>query len=191
MEDALARAGGRRPEVLVLANFEAAIGTLRAAAARSVPTAGVIIGNGAWTHPPAAIGQTVDLDGVYAVDTPSPRELPASALSAAARADLVAWAARHGVPPDQHLPVDADLAFAAALVFFERIVPRARSSAPADLRASAGLVDVAMGDTIVGYGARFDARGDNEFAYPVVVQWRGGAKRIVHPPALATAAPVG
>ena len=186
MREAVARLGAARPDIVVLAAFEDAIAPLRDAV-RALPGDPVIVGNGAWTMRPTTFGQPADLDGVYAVDTPSPREQSESALAPAGRSQLAEWTARHGLRSGEHLPVDADLAFAASAVFFELVLARAPSPSASDLRATAATVDVPRGGTLLGYGVRFDDRGDNQRTYSVVVRWDKHVKRIVHPPELASA----
>lgn len=183
------RAAGARPDVAILAGFSAALGELWSASRESLSGVRALVGNGAWAVRPIAGGRPVDLEGLFVVDTPHFDGLPAGAVSAHGRAQHAAWAARHSAPSAVDIPVDPDMAFIAASIFFERIVPAAASFTAGDFRAAAARVDLALGDTFVGYGAHFDTRGDNERAFPVVLQWQRGEKPVVHPEAVATASP--
>lgn len=48
-------------------------------------------------------------------------------------------------------------------------------------------IDVALGQTANGWGGRFDDKGQNTLALPVVAQWHGGVLRTVQPAAAAVA----
>ena len=85
--------------------------------------------------------------------------------------------------------VDRDLVFIAANVLFEHVVPRARSGSAEDIAAAAREVDIPLGGSILGYGTRFNARGDNERAFAALLQWQDGVRQTVFPDLVATAAP--
>ncbi len=186
---AVARAARSRPDVAILAGFSGALPELWVAARSSLPETRALVGNGAWAVRPIVDGAPLELDGLLVVDTPHPGGLAPGAVSARGMAQREEWDARHEPPRGVDVPVDPDMAFIASSLFFEEVVPRAAGLGAAELRAAAAAVDVPLGETMVGYGARFDRGGDNERSFPVVLQWEAGSTRVVHPMAVALAAP--
>ena len=76
--------------------------------------------------------------------------------------------------------------YCGALLFYDA-VQRAGGAEPARLRAAILATDVAERGLANGWGARFDERGQNQRALPVVQQWREGRLLAVHPAEAAVA----
>jgi len=97
------------------------------------------------------------------------------------------------------VPSHASQGFNNAWIFLTDVLPRAIKEyggiSPDALRRAALATDIAEGGTIMGYGVEFfgpgeASSGQNMRAFPVVMQYRGGATEIVWPKALRTIEPV-
>ena len=78
-------------------------------------------------------------------------------------------------------------AYVGAQLFLDAI-GRAGSLDKEKLRAAVLATDIADGGLANGWGARFDDRGQNIRASPVLVQWQGGTLMAVAPPQAAVSA---
>ena len=83
--------------------------------------------------------------------------------------------------------------------FFDEVLPRAikkYGGITSDaLRKASAETDLPVGSTLMGYGVKFqpkgaDMSGQNERAFPVVVQYIDGAAKIAWPKPLQTVNPV-
>jgi len=67
----------------------------------------------------------------------------------------------------------------------------ASGSVPGDsLRAAAAQTDMPDASTPQGFGAKFNAQGDNTLARSVIMQWQNGTLNVVYPPSVAAAPPI-
>jgi branched-chain amino acid transport system substrate-binding protein len=180
--------GRAKADVVFMVAFGPAVTEFGKLARATLPLR-ALIGNGAWAlhHRVNEIGDR--LDGVYSVDTPHISSLGTQGLTPDARERLEWWRARCGEPHSVKTAVDRDLVFIAANVLFEHVLPNARSSAPADIASAARKVDIPLGGSILGYGTRFSAGGENERAFAALLQWQDGVRETVYPDLVATAAP--
>lgn len=70
--------------------------------------------------------------------------------------------------------------YVGARMFLDALA-RAGSFDKDKVRNAVQAIDVALGQTANGWGARFDEKGQNTLALPVVAQWHGGVLRTVQP----------
>jgi branched-chain amino acid transport system substrate-binding protein len=80
-----------------------------------------------------------------------------------------------------------------AYVLVKDVLPRAVSSGSItgdSIRAAAAKTDIPDGGTPQGFGAKFNANGDNERAKSYIMQWQGGKLRVVYPASFAAAQPI-
>jgi branched-chain amino acid transport system substrate-binding protein len=80
-----------------------------------------------------------------------------------------------------------------AYVLVKDVLPRAVSSGSItgdSIRAAAAKTDIPDGGTPQGFGAKFNANGDNERAKSYIMQWQGGKLRVVYPASVAAAQPI-
>jgi branched-chain amino acid transport system substrate-binding protein len=92
--------------------------------------------------------------------------------------------------PMRDLPTHASMGFNNMWILLEQVVKpavRATGGITADaLREAALKVDIPVGGTIQGYGVKFQGEGQpmsgqNERAFPVVMQFEDGKSRVVWP----------
>jgi branched-chain amino acid transport system substrate-binding protein len=76
--------------------------------------------------------------------------------------------------------------YVGARVFLDALV-RAGDPDKDKVREAVRSTDIARGRTSNGWGARFDDKGQNLLAAPVLAQWQGGVLRAVSPDDMATA----
>jgi branched-chain amino acid transport system substrate-binding protein len=107
-----------------------------------------------------------------------------------ARAFAEAYLRRYGAEPRSGHGLAA---FVGARLFVEAL-HRAGGLEKEKLRAAILALDVAEGTTPTGWGARFDERGQNTRARPLLCQWQaspqGPRQVVVHPAAAAVADPL-
>ena len=70
---------------------------------------------------------------------------------------------------------------------FLDVIQRAGSLDKDKLRAAVLATDVAAGTTATGWGVKFDEKGQNTRAKPVLLQWQNGSQVTVFPEAAAVA----
>ena len=129
----------------------------------------------------AAVGP--DLDGAMAVSLAAyaVREDACPGVGAAA----AAYEKRYGMKPRSGHSLAS---LVGARVFLDAL-HRAGGPSLDRLRAAVLAADLPLGGTAAGWGARFDERGQNGRARPVLLQWQGGAPVSVGPEAVAVAPP--
>jgi len=178
-----------RPDVVFMTAFGANVPEFWRAARAQRLEPRALVGNGAWAldHRVRELGS--DLEGIFLVDTPHVSSMGTQGLGADAREQLEWWKAHCGEPHSTKTAVDRDLVFIATYVLAAELLPRAAGRTAEALRAAARAVDIPLGGTILGYGVRFDPRGDNERAFAAIFQWQDGRRHIVDPAVVATAAP--
>jgi branched-chain amino acid transport system substrate-binding protein len=71
-----------------------------------------------------------------------------------------------------------------ANVFFD-VMTKSRNLTGDAIREEIAKVDIAQGKTPTGWGAKFNAKGQNERASPYFMQWQKGELVTVHPPEAA------
>lgn len=79
--------------------------------------------------------------------------------------------------------------YAGALIIFEAI-KKAGTMNPDKLRQAVLALDIPMGSTPTGWGAKFDQNGQNTLGLPSVMQWLDGKLTTVYPADAAVAAPI-
>ncbi|MGH7071435.1 MAG: ABC transporter substrate-binding protein [Acetobacteraceae bacterium] len=152
------------------------------AAARWRP--GMVIGSGpsyALADTRAAVGQ--GLDGTLIADFPPYAINRHAAPGVAAVAN--AYQQRYGAGPRSGLSLAA---YVGAGFFFDALA-KAGGTDLVKLRASVLACNVAIGTTANGWGANFDATGQNLRAHPVLAQWQNGRAVTVAPAEFRTALP--
>ncbi|HUZ64943.1 MAG TPA: ABC transporter substrate-binding protein [Acetobacteraceae bacterium] len=143
----------------------------------------MVIGAGggyALTDTALAIGP--GFEGTMNVDFPQYDITPRFAPNA--RAVEQTYRNRFGMPPRSGHSLAN---YTGARLFFD-IVNRAGSTDKDKIRAAAQTIDLPPGMLASGWGAAFDATGQNTHAAPCVMQWQNGAQKTIAPPAAATAA---
>jgi branched-chain amino acid transport system substrate-binding protein len=96
------------------------------------------------------------------------------------------YEAKYGTPPRSGHSLAN---YTGALMFFDAI-QKAGSMDPKKIREAVLALDIPMGKTATGWGAKFDKSGQNTRGLPSVMQWLDGKLTTVYPPEAAVAAPV-
>jgi branched-chain amino acid transport system substrate-binding protein len=173
------------PDVVFAASYTPFAQHLWRALREAGPRVPAMVGvGGGWIH--LREGTDVPADRVFAVDVAASASLAPAGLLPATRdrraAYREAYARRAGVPS-----VYSDLGFAGADLLLGAF--RAARGVPDEFARLARPIDVPEGGTLLGYGASFDATGENVRASPVVMQHQGGSLPVVLPASLATSSP--
>jgi branched-chain amino acid transport system substrate-binding protein len=89
---------------------------------------------------------------------------------------------KHGYTPAVH----ATLGYLGATVLFRDVLPKAGGVDPDKIREVAGQLDIADGDTIMGWGIKFAPpehknAGQNLRSHAVMMQWHEGKLYVVYP----------
>ena len=71
-----------------------------------------------------------------------------------------------------------------------KVLPKAGSFDPDKIKAAIMALDEPIGSTILGFGIKFAAEGQNSRSFNVVLQWQKGELVTVWPQRFATAAPI-
>jgi branched-chain amino acid transport system substrate-binding protein len=71
------------------------------------------------------------------------------------------------------------------------VVQRAGTTDKDKVRAAVLATDVPAGALVTGWGAKFDDKGQNQRAQPLLMQWQNGIAATVWPAAAAAATPIG
>src|SRR6516165_894847 len=87
------------------------------------------------------------------------------------------YTAKYGTPPRSGHSLAN---YMGAKVFFEALAKAKDLSADA-IRAAVLAVDIPVGRTATGWGAKFGDNGQNTRAVPFLMQWQGGQLVTVHP----------
>ena len=77
--------------------------------------------------------------------------------------------------------------YVGAKLFLDALIAQAGSLDKDKVRDAVLAATVALGRTANGWGARFDDKGQNTLALPVVAQWQGPVLRTVMPTEAAVA----
>ena len=141
-----------------------------------------------------------DVNHFYNVDPVGTQMLDWSRLGPGvadlAKAFVERYQAKHRV---RDLPAHASMGFNNTWIFLEHVLkPAVRKTggmSPDALREAALEVDIPIGGTIQGYGVKFAPpghamAGQNERAFPVVMQFEDGKGRVVWPTEIAAGPPV-
>ena len=121
------------------------------------------------------------IEGALDVDFPQYRTNPTAApgIDDFARK----YQAKYGTPPRSGHSLTN---YAGAKVFFDAL-ERAKDLGPESIRAAVLATDLPIGRTAAGWGARFAENGQNQRAFPFLMQWQGGELVTIAPPAAAVA----
>lgn len=117
------------------------------------------------------------LDGTMLVDLPH-GEI-AERFAPGARSFAEAYRRRYGADPRSGHSMAS---YAGARVFLDALQHAGGAGDAARLRAAVLATDLPDGSLANGWGVRFDDRGQNLRARPILMQWREGRLRAVHPP---------
>jgi branched-chain amino acid transport system substrate-binding protein len=129
----------------------------------------------------------VGADGMHGVfDIDFTQYLTNEAGAPGLGAFVKAYEAKYGTPPRSGHSLAN---YAGALIFFDAI-QSAGSMDPQKIRKSVLALDIPMGQSATGWGAKFDASGQNTRGLPSVMQWLDGKLTTVFPPEAAVAKPV-
>ena len=129
----------------------------------------------------------VGADGMHGVfDIDFTQYLTNEAGAPGLGAFVKAYEAKYGIPPRSGHSLAN---YAGALIFFDAI-QSAGSMDPQKIRKAVLALDIPMGQSATGWGAKFDASGQNTRGLPSVMQWLDGKLTTVYPPEAAVAAPV-
>jgi len=133
------------------------------------------------------------IEGVYDVEPPAVEFMNTTNLSADARTVLDTLRAQFKTQQGHPCLVHCGDGLGGTYVLVKDVLPRAVASGSltADsIRAAASQTDIPDGGTPQGFGAKFDAKGDNTRAISVIMQWQGGTLKVVWPSTLAIAQPI-
>ncbi|MET0568033.1 MAG: ABC transporter substrate-binding protein [Hyphomicrobiaceae bacterium] len=142
-----------------------------------------------------------DVDLIYNIDTVGSHLLDPKQLKvkdAAYLIDEMVKRYRADVNP-KSIPAHVSIGFANTWAFVSDVLPRAikkHGGIDAEaLRQAALETDIPDGGTLQGYGVKFyppghEMAGQNERAYPVVMQFVGGETKVVWPKEVATSEPL-
>ena len=131
----------------------------------------------------AALGQ--DFDGVMNADLTQYRV--AEAFAPGVDGVAAAYQRKYGAPPRSGRSLAA---YAGARLFYDAL-QRAGETDKEKLRAAVLATDLPERTLPTGWGARFDDKGQNRRARPLLMQWQGGSAVTVWPREAAVAAPIG
>jgi branched-chain amino acid transport system substrate-binding protein len=146
----------------------------------------MVIGGGAGyalNDTAVALGQ--DFDGVMNVDTTQYRV--AEAFAPGVGAVAAAYQRKYGAPPRSGHSLAA---YAGAKLFYDA-VQRAGTTDKDKVRAGVLAADVPARALVSGWGAKFDDRGQNQRAEPLLMQWQNGIAVTVWPVEAAVGTPIG
>jgi branched-chain amino acid transport system substrate-binding protein len=121
------------------------------------------------------------IEGALDVDFPQYRTNPAAAPGIDAFTKK--YQAKYGTPPRSGHSLAN---YAGAKVFFEAI-EKAKDLGPDSIRAAVLAMDLPVGRTAAGWGAKFGENGQNQRAMPFLMQWQGGELVTVSPQEAAVA----
>jgi branched-chain amino acid transport system substrate-binding protein len=156
-------------------------------------------GYGQYDKLSATFGKDVDL--IFNIDSVSSTLLDPAKLTVKDGAKLVEEMVKRYRADTNANVITAHLSmgFNNTWIFLSDVLPRAiKSHGGIDseaLRKAALESDIPIGGTLQGYGVKFPEpgsvmSGQNERAFPVVMQYVGGETKVVFPKEIATAAPV-
>jgi branched-chain amino acid transport system substrate-binding protein len=175
------------PEAVIAASYQNdAVLLLKALKQQNVKLAAFMGTGGIYGLPAFKSALGSGAEGLF--DSEGSASVPDSALTPDTqklRATFVdKWKQSHGGAAPTFLPT---IAFDATWVLLQDVLAKAKSDAPKDLSAAAKSIDLAEGSTILGYGVKFNAKGLNERAFVVGMQWQGDSPVVVYPKKYASA----
>ncbi len=174
--------------VLFSAGFHPMVARLWKALVKRRPKLRAVIGISNWAFPRDPEIARTGYERAFAIGAPYLFSADRAGLGPQ-REVLERWWARSSTPAAQMVAVDRDLVFSAAWVLLAHVLPRARSATPEALADAARAVDLPLGSTPVGYGARFDESGTNTRLWALLMQWQDGKRLAVYPERYAVARP--
>ena len=119
-----------------------------------------------------------------------PPDVNPAGLTEQARADLIEFKRRYQEKYNVVPSVQEVVGFVAGWSLFRDVIGTAESAEPEKLREAVMKLDVPVGSYINGWGAKFDAKGQNARSFATVVQWQDKKMTVVYPLELATAKPI-
>ncbi len=122
-----------------------------------------------------------NIEGALDVDFTQYRTNPAAAPGV--EEFVKRYTAKHGTAPRSGHSLTN---YMGAKVFFEALAKAKDLSADA-IRAAVMAIDIPVGRTATGWGAKFGENGQNTRAVPFLMQWQGGQLVTVHPKEAAVA----
>ncbi len=139
-----------------------------------------IIGTGAG-HSNADLAKSAgeDAEGILNVSTPS--GIDTSKLPEEAQALGEEFQSRYREEFGADAGPSGQQAFVGMYLLLTEVLPQAGGMDPDEIMAAAKALDVPEGQLINGWGARFGEDGQNERAFPSVMQWQGGRLYTVSP----------
>ncbi len=140
----------------------------------------IMIGNGGCHNMPdfaAALGD--DVNGVFNAGTSS--TFNPDGLLPDAKALFVEfqtkYEAKYGRKPTAH----AAMGFNAMYLLLNQVLPQAGAMDAEKIKTAAKAMDMPTGSTIVGWGVKFDADGQNTRAFPMIDQWQSQKVVTIYP----------
>lgn len=139
-----------------------------------------IIGTGAG-HSNADLAKSAgeDAEGILNVSTPS--GIDTSKLPEEAQALGEEFQSRYREEFGADAGPSGQQAFVGMYLLLTEVLPQAGGMDPDEIMTAAKALDVPEGQLINGWGARFGEDGQNERAFPSVMQWQGGRLYTVSP----------
>jgi branched-chain amino acid transport system substrate-binding protein len=187
------RIGAVKPDVLfVSAYVDDGVALRHATVTAHIPLLTSIGTSSSYCHPVFGQRLGVDAVGLFASDKPDADHLNPDALQPEGR-DALAWASdQYRRQYHEAMTAPALSGFSAAVALFVQVLPRAASTAPADVARAAVATKLDLGTLPNGAGldlsppGALDA-GDNQRAASVIWEWVApGQRAIVWPKAFAT-----
>lgn len=148
----------------------------------------VAIGAGQAT-PDYRKGVGADAEGVLIADVPSAGVKPDALFAEATELQkefIKRYKAKTGKNPASH----STRHFSAMYVLLTKVLPKAGSFDPDKIKAAVMSLDEPIGSTILGFGIKFAADGQNTRSFNVILQWQNGDLVTVWPQRFATAEPI-
>jgi branched-chain amino acid transport system substrate-binding protein len=162
-----------------------------------------LIGHGAGYGQYDKLAETFgkDVDLIYNIDSVSSTLLDPKKLSVADGDKLIAeMVARYQKETGaKNITAHLSMGFNNTWIFLSDVLPRAikkhGGTTAEALQKAAMETDIPVGGTLQGYGVKFyppghEMRGQNERAFPVVMQYVGSETKVVFPKEVATQAPI-
>jgi len=133
------------------------------------------------------------VEGVYDVEPPAVENMSSANLAPDAKALLDQLRTTFQSQTGHPCLVHCGDGIGGAYILIKGVLPAAVASGAVtgdSLRAAAARTNMPDGSTPQGFGAKFDAQGDNTLARSVIMQWQAGKLNVVYPPAVAAAPPI-
>jgi branched-chain amino acid transport system substrate-binding protein len=162
-----------------------------------------LIGHGAGYAQYDKLAETVgkDIDMAFNIDSVSATLLDAKKMTMPDAEKLIEEMVKRYVKDTsaKNIPPHVSMGFNNSWIFLSDVLPRAIKKHggfdAAALQKAAMETDIPVGGTLQGYGVKFyppghEMRGQNERAFPVVMQYVNGETKVVFPKEVATTSPV-